>query len=173
MMRCPPWILLLALAVPACSMLPERPPQPALHDFGIAAPSAPAPWSAAEVDAPDWLQTDRLQYRLLYANPTELRAYAQDRWVAPPPALLEQRLKSSRSSTGYRLRIELQTFEQVFDRPGNSRVTMSFRAETPSGDETFRLDQPAASADAAGAVQAFAQMVDRAIAQLRTRQPAR
>ncbi|QJD28671.1 ABC-type transport auxiliary lipoprotein family protein [Methylococcus geothermalis] len=171
MTRCLSWILMLSLALPACSLLPERPPPAALHDFGIAAAAAPAPWSAVEVDAPDWLQTDRLQYRLLYANPTELRAYALDRWIAPPPALLEQRLKAERNGSGYRLRIELQSFEQVFDRPGSSHVTIRFRAETPTADKTFQLDQPTASPDAAGAVQAFAQAIDRAVTQLRTWQP--
>lgn len=173
MMRWILWILILSLTSAACSVLPERPPQPALHDFGAGAVAAPAAWSSVEVDAPDWLQTDRLQYRLLYANPTELRAYALDRWVAPPPALLEQRLKSGRAGTGYRLRVELQAFEQVFDRPGSSHVTMRFRAETPTADKTFQLDQPTASPDAAGAVTAFAQLVDRAVAVLRAWQPAR
>lgn len=172
------WILTLTLT--ACSILPERPPQPALHDFGFESKTGtPAPWSTVEISAPDWLQTDRLLYRFLYANPTELRAYALDRWIAPPPALLEQRLKAHRSGTGYRLRIELQAFEQVFDRPGSARVTMRFRAEartadgnTPIGDKTFQLDQPTASPDAAGAVQAFARMVERAIALLQVWQPA-
>jgi cholesterol transport system auxiliary component len=173
MMRCLSWILMLLLAVPACSVLPERAPQPALHDFGAAVAAAPAPWSSIEVDAPDWLQTDRLQYRLLYANPTELRAYALDRWIAPPPALLEQRLKAERNGSGYRLRIELQAFEQVFDRSGSSHVTIRFRAETPTADKTFQLDQPTASPDAAGAVTAFAQLVERTVAVLRAWQPAR
>ncbi|WP_367025660.1 hypothetical protein ABZN20_14200 [Methylococcus sp. ANG] len=171
MMRRIPWILILSLAAPACSVLPERPPQPALHDFGAAPTAAPAPWSAVQVEAPDWLQTDRLQYRLLYANPTELRAYALDRWIAPPPALLAQRLKAERNGSGYRLRVELQVFEQVFDRPGSSRVTIRFRAETPTATRTFQLDQPTASPDAAGAVQAFAQTIGRAVAQIRAWQP--
>jgi cholesterol transport system auxiliary component len=173
MMRRISWILLLSLSAPACSLLPERVPPPALHDFGAPGAAAPAPWSQVQVDAPDWLQTDRLQYRLLYARPTELRAYTLDRWVAPPPALLEQRLNAGRSGSGYRLRIELEAFEQVFDRPGSSRVMIRFRAETPSDARTFQLDQSAASPDAAGAVTAFARLADRADAALRAWQPAR
>lgn len=171
MKRCLSWTLMLSLAVSACSLLPERPPQPALHDFGAAGAAAPAPWSSVDVDAPDWLQNDRLQYRLLYAKPTELRSYTLDRWIAPPPALLEQRLKAGRSANGYRLRIELQAFEQVFDRPGRSHVMIRLRAETPAAAKTFQFEQPTASPDAAGAVQAFAQTISRAVAQLRAWRP--
>ncbi|WP_256996350.1 ABC-type transport auxiliary lipoprotein family protein [Methylococcus capsulatus] len=172
MMRRLSWTLMLSLATSACSLLPERPPQPAQHDFGAAGAAAPAPWSSVDVDAPEWLRNDRLQYRLLYAKPTELRSYTLDRWIAPPSELLEQRLKAGRSANGYRLHIELQAFEQVFERPGSSHVMIRLRAETPADTETFQFDQPTASPDAAGAVQAFAQAVDRAVAQLRAWRPA-
>lgn len=166
-----PAVLLLALA--SCSLLPDRPPSPALHDFGPAetgSANATAAWSAVAVDAPDWLQSENIRYRLLYAEPTRVRFYAQDRWLAPPPALLAQRLSLSQSAGGLRLKIRLLEFEQVFDSPQTAQMTLAFRAtaiqldnETLAGEKVFHFTQPTPGANAQGAVTSSAKLIGQAV----------
>lgn len=162
--------LILGLALPAwvsCTLYPERPEPPALHDFGPFRPAAAAfPWVRAEVTAPDWLQDPRLHYRLLYAQSTEVRAYSRDGWVAPPAILLAQRLNGGQRGGGYRLHIELQDFEQIFDQPGRSRVVLAFLATVEREDRRGSLAErdfyfalPAPSADAKGALAAFPRLI--------------
>ncbi len=165
------------LSVAACGVTLDRPPHPALHDFGPTSTKEQnenrAHWSAVSVDAPEWLQDQRIQYRLLYANPTQVRFYAFDRWLAPPPELLAQRLSVVGGGGGYRLRIQFQQLEQVFDRPENAHVVMAFRANVwgPDADRSvaervFRLRQATRTPNAAGAVEAFSRVIDRAITML-------
>lgn len=164
------------LSVAACSVTLERPPHPALHDFGPTSNEqneSRAHWSAVSVDAPEWLQDQRIQYRLLYANPTQVRFYAFDRWIAPPPELLAQRLSVVGGGGRYRLQIQFQQLEQVFERPENAHVVMAFRANVwepdtnrSVGERAFRLRQATLTPNAAGAVDAFSHVVDRAITML-------
>ena len=168
-------LLTACLLLAGCQVLPERPPLPAFHDFGPAPPSAgeAPPWSAVSVEAPEWLQDPMIRYRLLYAQPTQVRFYALDRWVAPPPDLLAHRWASSRAAEGYELKIELQGFEQVFERPDQSSVSLRFHADAVDpmsghsvAERVFRLSRPTRSADAAGAVEAFSGLVSQAVAQV-------
>jgi len=166
--------LALLFLLASCGILPERPPSPALHDFGLTARSAPpggeaAPWSSVAVSAPEWLQSENIRYRLLYAEPTRVRFYSQDRWIAPPPALLAQRLSQRDGNDGYGLKISLLAFEQVFDGPGQARLLVSFRAsayrqgfDVAISEKTFRFVRPTPSADAQGAVTAASGWVDEA-----------
>jgi len=158
------------LSLSACSLLPSRPPSPALHDFGLGGkPSASqsAPWASVTVDAPEWLQSENIRYRLLYSDPTQVRFYAQDRWIAPPPALLMQRLGLAASGKGVTLKIKLLEFEQVFDGPQQARLLLAFRAlayrtgeESPTVEKVFQFSRPTPSADAKGAVTAVEGLVD-------------
>ena len=163
------WLLLSS-----CSLLPSRPASPALHDFGVtgspARESAPAAWASVKVAAPEWLQTENIRYRLLYADPTHVHFYSQDRWIAPPPALLAQRLSLDSGSQGDSLKIELMEFEQVFDGPQQARVILAFRAtayqpgaEAVYAEKLFRFSRPTASADAQGAVTATHDVVEEAV----------
>lgn len=163
---------MLALTA-GCNLVPERPPAPTLHDFGPAAVGqAPLPWSMVEVEAPDWLQDDRIHYRRLYADPTRVDSYARSRWVAPVPDLLKERLAEAGGGLGHRLRLRLLDFEQVFDRPESTRVVIRFHAVVqgpggqPVGERSFRLSRPAPTPDAAGAVAAFADSMTEALARL-------
>ena len=172
-------IALLALAGMAvgCSLRLDRPPQPALHDLGppaeLHAP-VPARWSAVTVNAPEWLKDPRIRYRLRYADPTQVRFYARDRWVAPPPDLLAQRLAGLGDGGGrYELGIELQDFEQIFDSPGRARVLLRLRATVgePGGTRVFgekalRLIRAAPRADGIGAVEGLSRLVNEAAEQL-------
>ena len=119
-----------------------------------------------EVQAPPWLDTPAMQYRLAYADKGRREIYAGSRWVAPPARLLEQLLKQRLLSgsagmpeAGCRLRVDLDEFVQVFDTPGSSRALLEVRAallapraEIPLARRGFS-QAPAAGADArAGAV---------------------
>lgn len=160
-----PALLLHLLA--ACSVLPERPAPPALHDFGPdRSPLLDRPWALAEVTAPEWLQDPGIHYRLLYARPTELRSYSRDRWVAPPAVLLAQRFNSGRRTGSFRLSIGLQNFEQVFDQPTQAHVALGFRAVVEGAghpaEQVFEFTLPTPTADAAGALQTFPRLIARA-----------
>jgi cholesterol transport system auxiliary component len=119
------------------------------------------------------LQSENIRYRLLYAEPTRVRYYAQDRWLAPPQALLAQRLSLSQGSGGLRLKIRLLEFEQVFDNPQSARVILAFRAtalppdnETIVGEKVFQLTQATANANAQGAVTSSARLIAEAVGAL-------
>ena len=169
------WIV-IGVAVGGCQLLPDRSPTQAVHDLGpVREPIriAAAPWSQVTVEGPDWLQERLIHYRLLYAQPTQLRSYSQSRWIAPPPELLAHRLGAACSDSGLGLTIAMQSFEQVFDRPGQSTVLLQARVQLIDagsarviGTRRFRWSQVAMSGDAAGAVAAFSGLVDLARSEL-------
>ncbi|MDD5034503.1 MAG: hypothetical protein PHE55_07060 [Methylococcaceae bacterium] len=172
------WALAAMLSISACSFFPDRPPTPALHDFGSGErflARETLAWSKVKVEAPDWLQNEHIRYRLLYADPSRVRFYAQDRWLAPPPSLLEQQLSMAGGGSGYRMKIRLLEFEQVFDQPQSARAILAFRASAErsdggevAGERAFRFELPASSADAKGAVTAAANLIDKAVDSLVT-----
>jgi cholesterol transport system auxiliary component len=133
-----------------------------VHDFG---PSPQGPGTAIAVDAPQWLQDNRIRYRLLYADPTEVRYYTLDRWIAPPSLLLARRLESI-AAHGLQPRVQLLEFEQVFEAPGRAYVLVGLRvtAQLPGKPEPvaeqFLFKRPTATPDAAGAIAAFAELAD-------------
>jgi cholesterol transport system auxiliary component len=122
------------------------------------------------VTAPQWLQNENIRYRQPYADPTRVGFYTQDRWLAAPAAMLAQRLTLFNGKPGWRLKITLLEFEQVFETPQTARMILVFRAtaQSPSSediaaDTVFNLSMPAASADAQGAVSAAALLVAEAV----------
>ncbi len=127
-----------------------------------------------------------VQYRLAYADARQLRSYQLARWNLPPAQLLEQILRSTLGqrravlratdaraaapgATGVRpavLRVQLEEFSQVFtsttDSVGLVRVRATALVPSASGDQllgqrVFTVQQPAASADAAGGTHALAE----------------
>lgn len=171
------------LSLSACSLFSDRPSSPALHDFGStekfggsqSGSSDANAWSTVSIEAPEWLQNENIRYRLLYADPTRVRFYAQDRWLASPSAMLAQRLSLASGRHGWRLKISLMEFEQVFDGPQSARVILVFRAsaQRPAGEEivgekVISLTRPSPTADASGAVTASAILVDEAVNTLQT-----
>lgn len=178
-MKYPSWLLVPIIMVSAgCGIAPKQ-RQPALHDFG--APyfkneSERSSKSAVIVTAPKWLRDNRIRYRLLYADPTQVRFYAMDRWIAEPSELLEQQLIASIKSQGYLLNIHLLDFEQQFESSDRARVVMRFYLEVYAlddkrllGAQEFRLEQATQTADASGAVTAFAELVRQAEDRIQTR----
>ena len=80
----------------------------------------------ADANGPSWLDSQRMYYRLLYADAQQSRPYAYNRWNTPPLQLLSQRLKTRIAQGGVKV---LATTE--FPTPGadgphvpNGRVIM-------------------------------------------------
>ncbi|HSW19913.1 MAG TPA: ABC-type transport auxiliary lipoprotein family protein [Ramlibacter sp.] len=140
-----------------------------------------------EIEAAGSLEGTGVLYRLVYADAQQLRAYGQSRWSAPAPQLvrrtLAERLARDRvvlnpgeaallsrsgATPAQVLRLELQEFAQVFDSPRQSSARLRLRATlfevSARGEEVlaqrvFELSRAAATADAAGGVQALAAAV--------------
>jgi cholesterol transport system auxiliary component len=163
---------LAILIVSGCSILPESQP-PAEHDFGYRYPlseNAILIQPPVIVEAPEWLDDNRIRYRMLYASPTQVRFYSLDRWIAPPPELFEQLLNNSGKQWAAPINIKLQVFEQQFDAPGRARVIMHFTATTmPDGNKhqankrDFHLQLPCPTPDAKGAVTGFISLTKQAV----------
>lgn len=163
--------LTLALLLAGCVPNNVRQGEAAVFDFGDPAGGWAAPaLRGVDVAAPSWLGTAAMQYRLDYSEASRRRAYADSRWAAPPAELLEQALRRRALAAagpvlGCRLRVELDEFVQAFADAQSSRIVLAVRATLLSRNEqalasrAFRLERPAASADARGGVAAAAAAV--------------
>ncbi|MCC7080590.1 MAG: membrane integrity-associated transporter subunit PqiC [Burkholderiales bacterium] len=174
----------------ACTLAPSV-AQPALFDFGIDPPPAPAQplqlrLALAEVSASAWLQTPAMVYRLAYRDATQVRSYALSRWAAPPAELVTQRLRealglAARNGFGMAadgftadrvLHVHLEAFEQVVDSPTSSRGLVRMRASVSSAERKlraqrlFQAERPCASVDAQGSAHALGAAADDAIVQV-------
>ena len=155
--------LLPVLLLAACSGN-VRQAEPASYDLGtVAVVWKPADLAIAGVSAqgPAWLATPAISYRLLYAGDMERNAYAESRWAAAPPDLIERAFnrQTPASGEGCRLRLDVDELIQVFDTPQASRTLLDARATLlpPNGEtilarRAFSVAQPAPSADARGGV---------------------
>ncbi len=158
------WLLVISAG---CSVPAKL---PALHDFGRTfAGSTHQAKTSININAPTWLWDNRIRYRLLYSTPSEIRFYGLDRWIAAPPELFEQYLAVSSRNLDYDLLIRLQDFEQQFDSPDRSRVVLRFSVEAYAVDDkqklmtqTFYLEQPTKTPDAAGAINGFTDLTRQA-----------
>ena len=144
-----------------------------LHDLGLADSNAQLTASTITVTAPEWLRDNRIHYRLLYQNPTQVRYYNLDKWLAPPPALLQQRLTAAGINTPYPVTIEILEFEQQVTSPNTARAVMRFNAHAYDNNQSqvlankqFALQLNTTSANADGAVTAFAELSKQAVQQL-------
>ena len=158
----------------------------ARYDFGPppqVATSGPMPAvKVLDVTAPATLASDKLVYRLSYADAQQTASYANSHWTMEPSALLTQRLRNVLSqrgtvltgSDGVRapvLRVELIEFEQVFDSQTQSHGAVAARVTlTQSGkvvaQRSFTAQAPASSVDAAGGARALATASDDLVAQI-------
>ena len=167
-------------------------PAPTSFDFGpVATPVAPTPAAAAlpalvvaDVSGPATLDTDRMFYRLAYANAQQALPYAYNRWAATPLQLLSQRMKARIAQGGVKvlsttdatggipvLRLEMDEFSQNFTSATQSTANISLRASLFRGHQlvdqrTFTRTTPAPSADAAGGASALAATSDAIAADL-------
>jgi cholesterol transport system auxiliary component len=156
----------------------------ALPDTGSTAPvHLPPAIRLSPVAASPALSSDAFQYRLRYADDHQLHVYASSRWTEPPPQLLTARLRDQIGRQGHVLdssdggptvpvlKVELDEFSQVFDKPGESQGVVRLRATLLRGStliaqQSFAASAPASSADAAGGAHALSLASDAAIGQL-------
>ncbi len=155
-------------------------------DFGpLPAPvSAPASASnigaiiVADVTGPAALDTERMQYRLLYADARQSKPYAYNQWTSTPSQLLTQRIKARMAQAGVKvlsttdaaasptvLRMEVEDFAQNFDTATSSKGVLRLRASVFRNhhlvdQQTFERSAPAPTADAAGGARALADASD-------------
>jgi len=182
-MRTTAFLLTATVALNACSLAPTVPPK-AIYDLGPA-PAATSTggalaWRIADVTAPPQLSGDGIAYRLAFQQAQRLEHYRDSLWAAPPAALLTQRLREQLAGApgcagkpAALLTVNLDEFEQVFSSPASSQVVLRLHATLwPAGtantplQQHWRLERPAASPDAPGAVRALAQTVDDWLPQL-------
>jgi cholesterol transport system auxiliary component len=137
---------------------------------------------ALRVQASPALDSTAMLYRLAYDDAQQLRAYTQSRWAMAPASLVQQRLRDglarhytllpSADGASRLLLVELEEFSQLFDTPQQSAGLLRLRASllqrTPAGlqlqaQREWRLQRPAATADAAGGVRALTAATDAAV----------
>ncbi|MFS2006057.1 ABC-type transport auxiliary lipoprotein family protein [Duganella sp. CT11-25] len=172
----------IALLLGACA---SKGPSTAQYDFGpLPAASAsvqttnPAAIIVADISGPAALDSERMHYRLLYADARQSRPYAYNQWTSTPLQLLTQRMKARIAQAGVKvlsttdaaastnlLRMEVEDFTQNFDTATSSsgvlRLRASvFRSHKLMDQKTFSRSVPAASADAAGGASALADAAD-------------
>jgi cholesterol transport system auxiliary component len=182
------WVVVLATMMVAagCALRPAATPPAAVYDLGAppggGRPTAPTPHlRVADVTAPAWLQGAGINYRLRFSDPWRLERYRDSRWVAPPAALLTERLRERLASactadTTERpplLVASLEDFEQVFTAPDKSDVVLRLRATLVSSApgavthaRSWSIERPAPTPDARGAVRGLAQAVNEASTQV-------
>lgn len=196
--------LLLVLALGGCA-LPGQPVRPFVYDFGPGelAPPGPtlaaqlAPLAVAEVEATPALDSTAVLYRLAYANAQQLQPYALARWSMTPAQLVRQRLRerlgqrrallaadgggaagvagASGGPAPLVLRLELEEFSQLFERPDQSVGLLRLRATLlqpkPGGEQLLAqrsliVQRPAATPDAPGGVRALSAATEAAVQEL-------
>ncbi len=160
------------------------------YDFGPAPSKGPAPvlrhpLLIYDVNAPAWLDSQFIYYRLAYQDAARPQAYADSRWVSSPAELIAARVRGRLAGSGkagivhpadgnrasYALRIELGEFTQVFDAPGQSKAVVRVRASVLGksaliAQQSFSVERRAASPDAEGGVRALIEASDEAVDRL-------
>src|SRR5258706_5183927 len=183
-------IVALCLACAGCSISSmSSGPEPTQYDFGPAPSREPAlglrrPLLVYNVNAPAWLDSPFIYYRLAYQDATRPQAYADSRWVSSPAELFANRLRRQLAASGgsiilpgddarakYALRVDLEEFIQVFEAPGKSKAVVRFRASvlgkrSLTAQRSFSVERPAETPDAEGGVRALIGASDEAVDQL-------
>lgn len=194
------------LALSTCALLlggcASAPPTTARYDFGplpaatataaVATTASPTPAASnpigtlmvADLTGPASLDSEHMQYRLLYADARQTRPYAHNQWAATPFQLLGQRLRTSFAQSGVKvlattdaitnptvLRMEVNEFAQNFDSATSSYGVINvraslFRQHRLIDQRTFQRSVAAPTADAAGGAQALAAASDALAADL-------
>lgn len=145
----------------------------AIHDLGLLPPRLMTDGQrpgmlAIEVRAPLWMDSLGINYRLSYADASQLREYARSRWAGPPAQLIEQRLMqqldllpSGQARGKCVWRLEVSEFSQLFASPAESSALLQARvfwldpSRRQLAERRVSISRPAATADARGGVAAL------------------
>ncbi|WP_229518567.1 ABC-type transport auxiliary lipoprotein family protein [Massilia sp. PAMC28688] len=174
--------LLAAVLLAGCAT--EKAPRNASYDFGPATTAAaPAPASIDAVVVTDVtgsaaFDSERMYYRLNYADPLQSRVYSNSRWAATPLQLVTQRLKTRFGQSGAKvltptdasagikiLRLEMDDFNHSFDSVAQSYGQVTLRASLFQqhklvDQKIFSRKISATTADAAGGARALTAATD-------------
>ena len=182
------YFVLATALLAGCAIAPQSQTPTAVYDFGLQRssnatlqPRLQASLLVADAASPAGLDSPAIQYRLAYHDIAQSHVYANSRWATAPGALLTQRIRSRLAAVttdgvvsasdgaraDYALRLELEEFTQVFDTPDKSRVVIRLRASLVErhsrallAQQSFNLERPAPTANAAGAVHALTEASD-------------
>ncbi|MFB3080600.1 MAG: ABC-type transport auxiliary lipoprotein family protein [Nitrosomonadaceae bacterium] len=190
--------VLLSIWLAGCTIMPQAQTPVSIYDFGLQQVSSTYNtsnqqqqlWTSlliAEATSPVWLDSQAIQYRLAYRDPTQSYNYANNRWAAAPATLLTHRIRnriaavtndkivstSDGTRADFTLRLELEEFSQVFDAVDKSHVIIRLRASlihrssrSLRAQRNFSMEQATPTANAAGAVQALTESSDKLIENL-------
>lgn len=137
----------------ACAAL-KPPPPLAVHELGqppVVAAQPLLPSFNISVNAPSWLMSNAMQYRLLHEPPARRQFYAHNRWAGNPAELLQRYLiqalgAPAAASQTCLLRIDLDEFSQDFSDAQSSQARLDVRAavylqyeDTPVSQQVFSL----------------------------------
>ena len=166
------------------------------YDFGparapataTAAPAMPSGFLdslvVTDVTGSTSYDSERIFYRLNYADPLQARSYANSRWAATPLQMVTQRFKTRLAQTGVKvlsttdattdvaiLRVDVDDFIHTFTGVTQSEGEVAVRASLFQGhklvdQKSFRRTTPAATADAAGGATALAASTDKVAADI-------
>ncbi|HEY0491469.1 MAG TPA: ABC-type transport auxiliary lipoprotein family protein [Telluria sp.] len=177
-----------AALLAGCSSTAKNPGN-STYDFGPAPAPAAAPAAApmgvlvvTDVTGVAALDSERMFYRLAYADPLRARSYSNSRWANTPLSMVTQRVKSRLSQAGIKvlaatdaaagmpiLRMEMDDFTHTFDSASQSYGQLVLRASLFHGHKlvdqrVFTQKTAASSLDAAGGAHALAASTDAAAA---------
>ncbi|MDY6942261.1 MAG: ABC-type transport auxiliary lipoprotein family protein [Pseudomonadota bacterium] len=181
--------LTAAVWLSGCTVVPERLPPPLTHDLGEQLNASPLTMPAVTVvvsaQAPSWLNSTAVPYRMPYLDATELKYYNDTHWIAAPVELVSERLKQrlhnaepGYSPTGgrqtiYRLELRLEQFEQVFVTPASAEGRIRVHATLTNARTRERIAQSTVqetvacpTPDGPGGVQALANAAHGAVEQI-------
>ncbi|MGB7815643.1 MAG: hypothetical protein WBL28_04745 [Methylotenera sp.] len=174
-----PLLILLFITLLGGCVANKSRPSPAVYDFGLAAASANEPQTATQfliedISAPESFNNNRIRYRLNYENAARVYSYTESRWLAPPAELLTHRLRMLVNATSgaqnCTLKIQLATFDHVFDSPDASKGVIILFAElvntkTRKSVMSQRIEESvvASSQDAKGGIAALKSAGDKAL----------
>lgn len=160
------------ITLSACSsLLPPSPPPPTAHDFGPGiggGPSYPAKQvSLNRIRMPDWLDDSEIHYRQVNQDPTAVKSYADNVWVASPATLLHQCLTQAgltghSADTKLELNLAINDFEQVITDKDRAHIEVVIDArlqDRKSGKTVAQrdfIDHRPVAANVQGAVKGLA-----------------
>lgn len=174
----------LALTLSGCASNKGQPTTQ--FDFGpaVSAVQGQAPAAAlgalvvTDVTGSSALDSERMFYRLSYADALQARTYANSRWTANPLQMMTQRLKTRIGQAGAKvlsetdaslgipiLRVDVDDFIHDFGSASQSQGTVAvraslFRGHTLVDQRRFVRSTAAVTADAAGGARALAASTD-------------